>query len=87
MLNQQVNRLTKGAVNEIPFEQLLWFAVVATIFVVAVLGAERMMDRKVKSEPRPDNRVPKRDRELLGDDWRGCLKPDRDRSNIYGDWR
>lgn len=53
-----------------PASVLLWFGIVCLVILAFATLVNRLLDRSLPSPPRADLRVPARERELLGDDWR-----------------
>lgn len=59
-----------------PLEGFLFYLSVVLVGGVFIAALDwlyaRMLDRSV-ARPRPDNRLPEREYELLGEDWRDCV--------------
>ena len=60
-----------------PVEGFVFYLAVIWLGAILIAGAEwlitRLMDKSV-AKPRPDTRLPAREYELLGDDWRDCIR-------------
>lgn len=54
-------------------EATVLLALVLTVWFTGMAGIW-WYNRPVKHMPRPDNRIPARERELLGDDWTAHVK-------------
>ncbi len=76
--------------------ELLYISVVLLVGLAIAAGLERLLDKSVPTTPRTDQRIPARERELLGDDWRDCAglgrhraatasQTESDRSQIRGE--
>lgn len=60
-----------------PLEGFIFYTSVVLVGGVFIAALDwlyvRLLDRSV-ARPRPDNRLPRREYELLGEDWRECVR-------------
>lgn len=63
-----------------PLEGFLFYLSVVLVGAFLIAGLEWIITRaqdKALGRPREDNRLPRREYELLGEDWRDCLRRSR----------
>lgn len=59
-----------------PLEGFIFYLFVILIGAIVIAALDWLIDRaqdRSLAKPRPDNRIPEREYELLGDDWRDCV--------------